>query len=184
MSRALVEQAQRGDRDAYERLARASSRRLFLIASRILRDGDAAEDAVQQTLVAIWRDLPSLRDPDRFDAWTYRLLIRSCRAESRRHRRIGVQVVDLSDEIADGTRDEIGDVALRDQLGRAFDALSQDHRAVVVLHHLVGLPLAEIAEILDIPYGTVGSRLHHAMRAMRATIDAAERAPVRGGQPA
>jgi RNA polymerase sigma-70 factor (ECF subfamily) len=73
MSRLLVERAQQGDRDAYEQLARGALRRLFLVASRILRDSDAAEDAVQQTLVDIWRDLPSLRDPDRFDAWTYRL---------------------------------------------------------------------------------------------------------------
>jgi RNA polymerase sigma-70 factor (ECF subfamily) len=182
-SGALVERAQQGDRDAYELLARGAARRLFLVASRILRDTDAAEDAVQQTLVAIWRDLPSLRDPDRFEAWTYRLVVRYCRAEGRRNRRMGVTVVDLSETLA-AARDEIGAVAMRDQLGRAFDALSHDHRAVVVLHHLVGLPLGEIAEILDIPYGTVGSRLHHAMRAMRASIEAAERTTVRGGQPA
>jgi RNA polymerase sigma-70 factor (ECF subfamily) len=183
MSRVLVERAQQGDRDAYEQLARGAARRLFLVASRILRDTDAAEDAVQQTLVGIWRDLPSLRDPDRFDAWTYRMVVRACRGQGRRHRRMGVSIVDLSDEMA-ADRDHIGDVAVRDQLGQAFDALSQDHRAVVVLHHLVGLPLGEIAEILDIPYGTVGSRLHHAMRAMRATLDASERTAVRGGQPA
>jgi len=162
---------------------RAASRRLHLVASRILRDADAAEDAVQQALVAIWRDLPSLRDPDHFDAWTYRLVVRACRSEGRRHRRLGISVVDLSDTLGT-SRDEIADVAVRDQLGRAFDALSQDHRTVVVLHHLVGLPLGEIAEILDTPYGTVGSRLHHAMRAMRAAIEAAERTTVRGGQPA
>jgi RNA polymerase sigma-70 factor (ECF subfamily) len=183
MSRALVERAQGGDREAYEQLARDAGRRLFLIASRILRDGDAAEDAVQQTLVAVWRDLPSLRDPDRFDSWTYRIVVRYCRVEERRHRRSGPTVVDLSETLA-AARDEIGQVALRDQLRAAFDTLSHDHRTVVVLHHLVGLPIGEIAEILDVPYGTVGSRLHHALRAMRASIDAAERAPVRGGLPA
>src|SRR5690349_13480954 len=97
MTRDLVERAQRGDRAAYEQLARASARRLFLVASRILRDVDAAEDAVQQTLVAMWQDLSTLRDPDRFDAWTYRMVVRYCRAESRRHRRMGVTIVDLSD---------------------------------------------------------------------------------------
>ena len=183
MSRALVERAQAGDRDAYDQLARGAARRLFLVAQRVLRDTDQAEDAVQQTLVDIWRDLPSLRDPDRFDAWTYRMVVRHCRAEVRRHRRIGVSVVDLSDEMA-SSADLIGDVAVRDQLDRAFRSLSHDHRVVVVLHHFVGLPLGEIADILDIPYGTVGSRLHHAMRSMRATIDAAERTTVRGGQPA
>jgi RNA polymerase sigma-70 factor (ECF subfamily) len=82
MSRALVEQAQQGDRDAYERLARSAAGRLYRVAYRILRDTDQADDAVQQTLVAIWQDLPSLRDPDRFDAWTYRMIVRQCRAET------------------------------------------------------------------------------------------------------
>ena len=183
MDRALVEQAQQGDRDAYERLARSAARRLYLVAYRILRDTDQAEDAVQQTLVAIWQDLTSLRDPDRFDAWTYRMIVRQCRSETRRHRRLRLTVVDLSSEMASSV-DPIGDVAIRDQLERAFQTLSHDHRVVVVLHHYVGLPLGEIADILNIPYGTVGSRLHHAMRTMRATIDAAERTTVRGGQPA
>lgn len=183
MTRALVERAQSGDRDAYDRLARDAANRLFLVASRILRDADAAEDAVQQTLVAMWRDLATLRDPDRFEAWTYRMVVRYCRSEARRHRRIGVTLVDLSESMA-AERDEVADVAVRDQLGQAFDALSQDHRAVVVLHHLMGLPLAEIAEILDVPYGTVGSRLHHALRAMRAAIEADERVTAPGGQPA
>lgn len=183
MNAALVERAQAGDRDAYEQLAHSAARRLFLVASRILRDVDAAEDAVQQTLVAIWQDLPSLRDPERFDAWAYRLVVRYCRSEGRRLRRMGVQVVDLSDDLA-AARDDITEVAVRDQLGRAFDGLSTDHRTVVVLHHLMGVPLGEIADILDVPYGTVGSRLHHALRAMRARLDASERAGARGEQPA
>jgi RNA polymerase sigma-70 factor (ECF subfamily) len=183
MDAGLVERAQRGDREAYEQLARATAPRLFLVASRILRDRDAADDAVQQTLVAIWRDVSSLRDPTRFDGWAYRLVVRACRSQDRHRRRLGIAIVDLSDRVA-SVRNDIAEVELHDQLGRAFDQLSQDHRVVIVLHHLVGLPLGEIAEILDIPYGTVGSRLHHAMQAMRASIDAAERASVAGGQPA
>lgn len=183
MSRLLVARAQAGDREAYEHLARGAARRLFLVASRILGDTDAAEDAVQAALIAMWRDLPALRDPDRFEAWTYRLVVRQCHNLGRRERRIGVRVVDLSDQTA-VERDQLGDVALRDQLGRAFEGLSADHRTVVVLHHLLGLPIAEIAEILDVPYGTVGSRLHHAMRALRAAIEAGERPHLREGQPA
>ena len=86
MSRALVERAQRGDREAYEQLARDAAGRLFLVASRITRDVDAAEDAVQQTLVAMWRDIRSLKDPDRFEAWTYRIVVRYCRQEALRAR--------------------------------------------------------------------------------------------------
>lgn len=183
MSRELVEQAQRGDRDAYERLARDASRRLFVVASRILRDTDAAEDAVQQTLVTIWRDLVGLRDPDRFEAWTYRICVRYCHEESRRHRRMNVKVVDLSESLA-APHDAIDDVALRDELSRAFDRLSYEHRTVVVLHHMVGLPLGEISDILDVPYGTVGSRLYHALRAMRATLEHPEPTPVGEGQVA
>lgn len=181
MTRALVERAQAGDRDAYELLARGAARRLFLVASRVLRDTDAADDAVQQTLVAIWRDLGSLRDPDRFEAWSYRMLIRYCRAESRSRRRSGVVVVDLSDSMV-ATGDAIAEVADRDRLTRAFDGLSREHRTVVVLHHLAGLSQGEIASILDVPYGTVGSRLHHALLAMRATIDAADRVAIPKGE--
>lgn len=183
MDRSLVERAQQGDRAAYEALAQGAARPLFLVASRLLGDVDAAEDAVQQTLVTIWQDLPSLKDSERFDAWAYRIVVRTSRSEERRRRRMGVRVVDLSEDMA-SARDDVADVATRDRLARAFDALSYDHRAVVVLHHLAGLPLEEIARILDIPYGTVGSRLHHAMRAMRASIEAAERPTLRGGQPA
>jgi RNA polymerase sigma-70 factor, ECF subfamily len=174
MSRALVEQAQRGDRDAYERLARAAAPRLSLVARRLLHDRDAADDAVQQTLVTMWRDLPSLRDPERFDAWTYRILVRACGAESRRERRRGIAMVDLTETMAT-LNDGSSTISLRDELDRAFERLNRDQRNVIVLHHLVGLPLGEIADVLGIPYGTVGSRLHHAMQALRAAIDAGER---------
>jgi RNA polymerase sigma-70 factor (ECF subfamily) len=183
MTVSLVERAQGGDRDAYERLARDVTPRLFLVASRVLRDTDAAEDAVQQTLVAIWRDLSSLRDPSRFEAWAYRMVVRYCRAEWRRNARSGVRIVDLSDSLVAGG-DEIGSVAVRDQLGRAFDRLSHDHRVVIVLHHLLGLSLGEIADIVDVPYGTVASRLHYAMRRMRTSLEDGERHTAPGAQPA
>jgi RNA polymerase sigma-70 factor (ECF subfamily) len=111
------------------------------------------------------------------------MVVRACRHQDRRQRRLGVALVDLSDELAAAPTD-LAAMEVRDELGRAFDLLSHDHRVVVVLHHLAGLPLGEIADILDIPYGTVGSRLHHAMQAMRASLDAAERATIAGGQPA
>jgi len=183
MTRELAIRAQEGDRHAYELLARSVAPRLFAVASRMLRDRDEAEDAVQQALVSIWLDLPSLRDPERFDAWAYRILIHHCRRATRK-RPIGRQdVVDISDHVA-APGDHAADLALHDELQRVFDRLTPDHRAVVVLHHVVGLSLGEIAGILDIPYGTVGSRLHNALRAMRGAIEAGDRQPATEGQPA
>ena len=174
MDRALVERAQLGDRDAYEALARASARRLYLTAHRIVRDPDRADDAVQQTLVAMWTELPSLRDPDRFEAWTYRLVARFCLTEARRARRTGVREIRI-DEATPARSDAFADSDLRDQLDRALARAVARASDRVVLHHYDGLPLGEIAEILGVPYGTVGSRLHHATRALRAAISAGER---------
>jgi RNA polymerase sigma-70 factor (ECF subfamily) len=183
VDRRLVEQAQHGDRDAYEALARASASRLYRTAYRIVRDADRADEAVQQTLVTMWRELPSLRDPDRFESWTYRLVVRFCLTESRRVRRTGIREVRI-DELTPTSSDAFAEADLRDQLDRALGELSPDHRTVVVLHHYSGLSLGEIAEILGVPYGTVGSRLHHATRALRASIAAGDRIAVKGGQPA
>ena len=183
MDRQLVARAQRGDRDAYEALARASASRLYRTAHRIVRDAHGAEDAVQQTLVEMWRELPSLRDPDRFEAWTYRIVVRFCLEESRRARQTGVREIQIH-ETEPARADAFADSDLRDQLDRALRELSREHRAVVVLHHYSGLSLGEIAEILGVPYGTVGSRLHHATRALRASIAAGERSPLIGRQPA
>lgn len=171
MDRALIELAQRGDRDAYERIAAEAADGLFRLAHRIVRDLDRAEDAVQQALVAIWTDLPELRDPDRFDAWAYRLTVRFCLAEARRHRRIGVTFVGLTDH-ARSTPDPTDEVVGRDEIERAFDTLSPDHRAVLVLRYQLGLSLPEVASIVGVRYGTVGSRLHRATELLRAALDA------------
>ena len=183
MDRTLVEQAQRGDREAYEALARASARRLYLAAHRIVRDADRADDAAQQALVAIWRELPSLRDPDAFEAWTYRLVVRFCLQESRRSKRTGVREIRIDESVPVGSN-AYADADLRDQLERALQTLSVEHRTVVVLHHYSGLSLVDIAGIVGVPYGTVRSRLHHATEALRAAIDAGERTTAVGGQVA
>ena len=83
----IVEQAQQGDQQAFAELAHAMGARLYAIAYRILRDHDRADDAAQHAIVAIWRDLPSLRDPSRFEAWAYRILVHACYAEARQGRR-------------------------------------------------------------------------------------------------
>jgi RNA polymerase sigma-70 factor, ECF subfamily len=170
----LVEQAQHGDRDAFGILARTRGDRLFGIANRILRDIHRSEDAVQQTLVIAWRELPRLRDPDRFDAWITRLLVHACYQEARRASQwnANIRVLPIHDPAApDGTLS----VADRDELERGFRRLPPDQRAILVLRHYLGLEPAEIAETLGIPVGTARSRLHYAHRAMRAALEAVER---------
>ena len=183
MDAALVEQARNGDRAAYERLVHASADRLFAIAYQITRDADRADDAVQQTLVEIWRDLPSLRDVERFDGWTYRLVTRACLQEMRSRRRSNVRAL-APDEVLAGPGDFASETALRDELDRALALLTPDHRAVIVLRHLAGLSIDELAEVFGIPRGTVASRLHHATRALRAAIDAGDRPALAGGHSA
>ena len=167
----LIGRAQHGDEEAFASLAVAAGDRLHAVAHRILRDTDLAEDATQQALLAIWRDLPQLRDPARFDAWSYRLLVRACYTEGRRTRLWAPNVRLLAaDEAKVG--DGMSSVVDRDQLERGFRRLSIDHRAVVVLHHYLDLPLDEVADVLGVPAGTVRSRLHHAMRGLRAALEA------------
>jgi RNA polymerase sigma-70 factor, ECF subfamily len=171
MDISLVVRAQHGDEEAFASLAVAAGDRLHAVAHRILRDLDLAEDATQQALLAIWRDLPQLRDPARFDAWSYRLLVRACYAEGRRTRRWApnLRLLPDGDPVAEEGLSEVVD---RDQLERGFRRLSIDHRAVVVLHHYLDLTLDEVAEALGVPVGTIRSRLHHAMRGLRAALDA------------
>jgi RNA polymerase sigma-70 factor (ECF subfamily) len=173
----LVIRAQRGDKGAYADLAAGIADRYLAVSRRILRDLDLAEDATQQALVIIWRDLPQLRDPARFEAWSYRVLVRACYAEGRKQRRWAPNLRLLPDEAAKA--DDLSSVIDRDQLESGFRRLTLEHRAVVVLHHYLDLPIDRVAEMLDIPVGTVYSRLHHAMRGLRAALDADARPPAR-----
>jgi RNA polymerase sigma-70 factor (ECF subfamily) len=182
LDRDLVELAQRGDREAFAILAGIHGDRLMAIAQRILRDVGRAEDAVQQTLVNAWRELPGLRDPDRFDAWLQRLLVNASFAEARRWRTWSANVRVLPID-GPGGPDEAASVDNRDRLERGFRRLPVDQRAILVFTHYLGLGPAEIAERLGIPEGTARSRLHYAHRAMRAAIEADERpAALAGGR--
>jgi RNA polymerase sigma-70 factor, ECF subfamily len=172
----LVVRAQRGDEEAFSSLAVAAGNRLYAVAHRILRDVHLADDATQQALLNVWRELPQLRDPARFDAWSYRLLVRACYAEGRKRRQWAPNLRLLPvDEPAAG--EGLSTVVDRDQLERGFRRLSVEHRTVVVLHHYLDLPLDDIADTLGVPVGTVRSRLHYAMRALRAALEADARPP-------
>ena len=184
--RALVERARRGDHDAFAALVDPSLARLDAAARLVLRDPELARDAVQDALIRAWRDLPGLRDPDRFDAWLRRLTVNACLdlARSRRRRPIEVEISPLD---APTQPDPSGSLADRELVDRALARLDPGHRAVVALHYLLGMPLPDVAASLGIPLGTAKSRLHHALAAMRRSTPAdpdPAPAPVPGGQVA
>ena len=171
--RDTIIRAQRGDHEAFEQLAAAIAGRLIGTATLILRDHDAARDAVQETLIEVWRSLPSLRDPDAFEAWLNRILVRACYRAVRADRRRAVEVRQLDIDLPDPTEEHTIDD--RDRIQRAFRRLTTEHRTALVLHHHLGLPLEESAGILRIPTGTMKSRLNRATAALRAALDADER---------
>lgn len=153
--------------------------RLHAVAHRVLRDRDLAGDVTQEALVKIWRELPRLRDAERFEGWAYRVLVNACRDEIRRRRPANLDLLEMDGWMPDASVL----IADRDQLERAFVRLSADQRSVVILHYYLDRSIAEIAAIVDVPAGTVRSRLHYAKRALRAAVDA-ERRPVAGGRSA
>jgi RNA polymerase sigma-70 factor (ECF subfamily) len=181
VDRDLVERARRGDREAFAVLVHQVSDPLYAIAHRILRDTGLAEDALQNALVLAWRRLPHLRDADRFEAWIHRILVHACYDEVQRSRQWTANVRVLPVE---GPSEPDGSnlVAARDELERAFRRVPVDQRAVFVLHHYVGLPLVEIAEMLEIPAGTARSRLHYATQGLRAALISDARAGLEEGQ--
>ncbi len=184
MDRDLVERAKAGDRDAFASLVHQVNDRLYAVAFRILRDTGLAEDALQNALVTAWRQIPHLRDADRFDAWIHRVLINSCYLEARRTRQWTARIRAIPDPDELSTPDESRAAADRDELERAFRKLPIDQRSVFVLHHYLGLPLVEIAETLGIPAGTTRSRLHYATRTLRSAVEADRRESLEEGRTA
>ena len=171
MDLALVEAARSGDEEAFASIARGLADRLFVVAHRILRDVGRAEDAVQQTLVTAWRELPALREPGRFEAWLHRILVHACYAEAKRASRWSANVVALPID-GPATPDTTLDIVTRDALDRGFRRLPTEQRAAFVLHHYLGWSVAEIAENLGVPTETVRSRIRYATSTLRAAFDA------------
>jgi len=181
VDRDLVEQARRGDREAFAVLVHQVSDSLYAVAQRILRDPGLAEDALQNALVLAWRRLPHLRETERFEAWIHRVLVHARYDEATRSRSrssvLRILPVDLL-----STSDETAAIDDRDELERAFRRVSVEQRAVFVLHHYLGLPLVEVAELLGIPAGTARSRLHYAIEALRYALTADAEPVVQGGR--
>jgi RNA polymerase sigma factor (sigma-70 family) len=175
MHRDLILRARNGDHDAFTALAADAFDRLHRTARLILRSDDLAADAVQEALVSAWLHIRAVRDPDRFDGWLHRLVVRACYHEARRNRRHGVVQLELAAHGSTDAPDAAGLTADRDQLERGFERLSAEQRAVLVVHFYLGMTEREAATVLDIPVGTVKSRLSRALSALRAALEADER---------
>jgi RNA polymerase sigma-70 factor (ECF subfamily) len=174
--RTLIDAAKGGDQDAFAAIVTDAADRLYAVAFRILRDPDLARDAVQQALLNAWRDLYSLRDPDRLDPWLYRLVVRACYVEARQRRRaVALTHLAVVRSVSDRPLAQVDD---HEQLERGFRRLSPEQRAVVVLHYYLDLPLTEVAAIMGIPAGTVRSRLHYAISGLKAALDADGRSTI------
>lgn len=166
----LVRRAQRGDERAFALIADAVLDRFLGAAERILRDPQLAEDATQQALVSVWRSLPDLREPERFEAWAYRVLVRVCYAESKKRRRYDTVPFQPTDRQV--VPDSLLTLAERDRIERGLRSISVEHRTVLALHYYLDLPLDQIAGALDVPLGTVKSRIHRAQQALRSALEA------------
>ncbi len=172
----LVERARGGDLEAFDELARRSVDGLYRTALAILRHESDARDATQEALVAAWRELPRLRDPDRFEVWLTRILVNACRTLLRRRNRRAVREIAVDavggHEIASGLASQgIAERTVEaDAIRRAFSRLDAAPRALLVLHHVEERPLVEIAAVLGIPVGTVKWRLHAARRALERAL--------------
>jgi RNA polymerase sigma-70 factor (ECF subfamily) len=175
LAREVVQAARQGDQGAFMQLVRLHGDHLYAVAYRMLRDQERARDALQDALILAWRDLPALRDVDRFEPWIKRIVINVCIAQAVNERRLTASVHRLPGDQPLG--DQLGTIADRDQLDRGFQRLEPKQRALLVLHHYLGYTPTEISQVLGVPAGTVRSRLHHAHRAMRAALDAEARIP-------
>jgi RNA polymerase sigma-70 factor (ECF subfamily) len=167
--RDLVVRASRGDRDAFGALVGATIARLESVARLILRDPELARDAVQEAYIRAWRDLPGLRDPDRFEAWLHRLTVNASLDAVRRRRRRPIEIA-LTTSTPQSMRDPTGLVVDRDELDVGFQQLTPDLRAILVLHYYVGMSMPEVAQTLGIPLGTAQSRLNRALTRIRRAI--------------
>ena len=166
---------------AFAAIIQAAHGRFKQIAYRVLRDPHLAEDAMQQAMVEMWRKLPTLRDPEKFDGWSYRFLVNACYREAKRYKE---SYRELPGTLEVSAPDATRAVSDRDQLERGFKRLSMDHRAVVVMHYFLDLTIEDTAQALGISAGTAKSRLNRAMARLRLALEADAPATEREGEHA
>lgn len=158
-------------RESFDRLTQNRLEKAYRLASALLKDSVEAEDAVSDAAILAWTHWRQLRDPERFDGWFDRILVNECRRRLRLRRPQSIP----EPRAAGHGEDATGAVAQRDALRRVLTTLSADHRIVLVLRFVEDLPLSEIAERTRQREGTVKSRLHYALRSLRAAYAAEER---------
>ncbi len=168
---ALIERAAHGDTAAFEALIETRLDRLFRTAWAIVGNEADARDATQDACLSAWRELPRLRERDKFDAWLSRVLVNACRAKLRRRVHVREVQMQLEHDRPGPTSDDPGQLGEMDAISRAFDRLSADARTILVLHHLRHEPVKAIAASLGIPTGTVKSRLHSARADLQRALE-------------
>jgi RNA polymerase sigma-70 factor (ECF subfamily) len=177
MQRDLVERARAGDPEAFTALVESRLNAMFRIAMAILGTEADARDATQEAWILIWQRFGQLRDVERFDAWSTRILVNACRTTTRRRRATVREIPMLAggDHRASSGRDDAERIARLDVLERAFERLAVQDRAILALHHLEDRPVAQIGALLSVPEGTVKSRLHGARQALARALELEER---------
>ena len=155
--------------DVFAALTSIHLDRAYRLAWAILGNDEEAQDATQDALTVAWRERRTLRDPGKLEAWLGRILVNTCRDRLRSRARSRIQPLELSADpsISDGSQA----AANRDEMDRALDSLNPDHRIVVVLRFWADMTVQDIADRLGVPAGTVKSRLHHSLRALRSTLE-------------
>ena len=176
MERSLVERARSGDADAFDQLVRGRIDAVYRVALGVLGNPADARDATQETFVSVWRNLPGLRDAERFEGWLHRVTVNAAKMVLRRRRGVREIQLDPATDFPAGSQPpaSVGQLTAS-AFDRAFDRLSIEQRAILVAHHLDGRGVAALASELGIPEGTVKSRLHSARAALQRALDEARR---------
>ena len=172
----LVSRAQAGDAEAYDALVRPRMPRLLRLAQSILGNEHDAHDAVQESCLRAWRELPRLRDPERFEAWLWQIVINGCRSAMRGRRRASVREIAVDqmpdgEDLADATRPIADQLSAADLIRRAFARLDVERRTILALHYVEERPITDIAALLNIPEGTAKWRLHAARAALERALE-------------
>ncbi len=180
MESKLIEQSIKGNVESFESLIRQYNRYVYNIAYRMMGNEEDAKDMSQEALIKAYKAISNFKMESSFSTWLYRIVINTCKDELRKRKE---QVYSLDDEISDNISlkdtlsDEIGNplliyeqVELKTALNHALEKLSEDNKSVVILKDLLGYSYEEIGEILQIPIGTVRSRLNRSRSALRTIL--------------